>query len=82
MISTLLKLLLVIAVITTLGAIIPDAFIAQIDDAIVYFISAQYALQNFINVDVLLACEAIIVGYLVTLGIFVVSVRTFRMFQA
>jgi len=74
MIRTILKLILSITILNVIAVVIPDSFTSQLDTAVRTFVGAQYSLQPYINVSTLLNCEQILMGFLVSLVVFVVIV--------
>ena len=63
MLKTLTKIFLLIGVLTIMTSLIPDSFDTKIDGAIMYFLSALYALNGIVNVDTIIACIQILIGF-------------------
>jgi len=72
MLKVITIILVVISAFTILGAFIPDTISGEVESAMTYFIGTQYALAPFIDVNALMTCEQIIVGFAISLGTFAI----------
>jgi hypothetical protein len=82
MTRTFIIILVVLALTTAIGQFIPDRITADIDAALVYFLTFLYQLDHFLDVRVLLICLQIIFNFLTGVATFWVFHASLRMTNA
>lgn len=78
MLAIITRTALFLAVFTIMSALVPDAFISQIDGAIRYFAGFIYTLDPFFDVSVFFSCVNVLTSYLLGIAVFVILVWFIR----
>lgn len=61
---------IVLGLMTALSVIVPDAFIQEIDDSIVYFLSAIWNLNALIDVSTIMSAILVLIDFYISIGVF------------
>ena len=70
MLKTILMLGIIIGVLSVIGVLIPDQITAEINNAVVYFLSAIWNLDILIDVSVVFGCLQVLANFYFGIAVF------------